>query len=73
MLAKGQWAESDLKELTINVDDDDLPLFKLMLEYMYTGNADFVNDRNVIALIGLTNYYGVLALKEVTRLRIQFN
>jgi len=47
------------------VDDDDVPLFKLLLEYMYTGNDDFVDDTNVIALISMTNYYGIQALKEV--------
>ena len=65
MLETGAWAESDLKELRINVEPEDYPHFKLVLEYMYNGNSDFVDDDNVMPIIALTNYYGIHALKEV--------
>ena len=46
MLDKGSaWAESSQKELEINIEDEEHEHFKQILEYMYTGSADFIDSR----------------------------
>lgn len=65
MLDGANWAESEMKELKINVEEEDNDNFKYMLEYMYTGNSAFIDESNVMPLISLANYYGIHALKEV--------
>ena len=47
------------------MEGDDVAHFKNVIRYMYTGETSFITEENVLALIGMTNYYGVLSLKEV--------
>jgi len=67
MLDKGSaWAEASEKELEVNLDDEqECEHFKQILEYMYTGSTDFIDSKNVVPLIALSNYYAIDALKEV--------
>jgi len=63
MLEHDRWAESSLKELPIEVEEGEIECFKYMIQYMYTGETDFITGENVLALISLSNYYGVHSLK----------
>eukprot|EP01088_Endostelium_zonatum_P008728 TRINITY_DN21888_c0_g1_i1.p1 TRINITY_DN21888_c0_g1~~TRINITY_DN21888_c0_g1_i1.p1 ORF type:complete len:235 (-),score=31.78 TRINITY_DN21888_c0_g1_i1:23-727(-) len=67
MLSMGSsWREAKLKELPIELDDArSYANFKLMLKYMYTGETDFIKGHNILDLISLSNYYGILSLKEI--------
>lgn len=66
MLENKDWAESSLHDLPIHLDDPEDQLhFKNMLRYMYTGSIDFVSGDNIIPLIRLSDYYGILSLKEI--------
>lgn len=46
-----EWRESHLRELPIQVEEEDHEHFKNMLKYMYTGDVTFVKGANVINLI----------------------
>jgi len=63
MLQNETWKESHQQELAIAVDEREAPLFKKMLTYMYTGTLDIPFDE-VIPLLALSNYYGVIPLKD---------
>eukprot|EP01090_Pellita_catalonica_P012517 TRINITY_DN273_c0_g1_i1.p1 TRINITY_DN273_c0_g1~~TRINITY_DN273_c0_g1_i1.p1 ORF type:complete len:548 (-),score=86.88 TRINITY_DN273_c0_g1_i1:52-1695(-) len=52
-------------KLKIEIPSEDLANFRLMLQYMYTGEADFIDGKNVLPLIGLANHFGIHSLKEV--------
>jgi len=66
MLSGGSWQESTLSELPISLDDDsDIVHFKNMLKYMYTGDATFIDNENIVPIIRLSDYYGILSLKEL--------
>jgi hypothetical protein len=60
-----EWKESQLKELPINIEEEDYEHFKHMLRYMYTGSVDFLTAENIIPMIRLSDYYGILSLKEI--------
>jgi len=64
MLEHDRWAESSMKELPIEIEPAEIPCFKYMIQYMYTGETDFITGENVMTLISLSNYYGVHSLKE---------
>jgi hypothetical protein len=63
-----EWRESQLNELPIMLEEEDHENFKHMLKYMYTGDVSFITGDNVINLIRLSDYYGILSLKEVSSL-----
>jgi hypothetical protein len=65
MLSNDNWKESELKELPVRVEEKDEENFKLMLRYMYTGAVDFISNTNIVPLIRLSDYYGIIPLKEV--------
>jgi len=50
--------------LPIEIEETEVPCFKYMIQYMYTGETDFITGENVMTLISLSNYYGVHSLKE---------
>lgn len=54
------------RELQVDVDGDEAAqLFKMMLQYMYTGTSDQkINERNVMPLLQLCDEYGIDPLKE---------
>jgi hypothetical protein len=55
----------EARELLVEVEGDDAQLFKMMLQYMYTGTSDQkINERNVMPLLRLCHEYGVDPLKE---------
>lgn len=43
-----------------------------MLEYMYTGRVDFVKGKNILPILSLSNYYGVLSLKQECELMLGY-
>jgi len=65
MLDNDTWKESQLRELPIQLEQEDHEHFKNLLKHMYTGETDFINGQNVLPLISLSNYYGVHSLKEI--------
>jgi len=63
MLENEKWKESQQKDLPISIDEKDIPLFKKMLSYMYQGTV-VVSYDEIVPLLGVANYYGVLSLKD---------
>lgn len=61
MLENDVWRESHQQELPVSPEDPDL--FKLLLQFMYTGQVE-INSDQVIPLLAMSNYYGVYALKD---------
>lgn len=51
-------------DVPIALDKEDVEHFKLMLKHMYTGDTDFVNGDNVLALLSLASHFGIHSLKE---------
>jgi len=63
MLENENWKESRQPELPVHIDEKEVPLFKKMIMYMYTGSIEVVYDE-VIPLLALANYYSVIPLKD---------
>ncbi|KAL6049447.1 Kelch-like, partial [Balamuthia mandrillaris] len=58
-------SNSDKLPLEVEVEERERDLFPLVMRYMYTGETDFVDGKNVLPLLDLSNRLGIEALKEV--------
>lgn len=64
MLENQNWKESQQAELPIAVEEREIPMFKKMIQFMYTGKVEDLNSDDVVPLLALANYYAVLPLKD---------
>jgi len=61
----GEEEEEEKLEIRLEISKDDHETFKLMLKYMYTGETDFITEKNVLPIISVSNHFGIDSLKEV--------
>lgn len=64
MLENKTWKESSQAELPVAVEEREIPMFKKMIQFMYTGKVEDLNSDDIVPLLALSNYYGVLPLKD---------
>jgi len=53
-----------IKELNVQVGNEDKPNFKFLIEFLYTGSVVFVDQDNVLSIIRLAHDFGIDPLKE---------